>query len=299
MKRRRRTKDLRSLGHEEVLAELGPEWAELAGIQKARGRVVRMALIHRGLGRQHLNAIIFPDRLHMDGLSLASLLALPGEELVGVIPDDKGLRQGDVVTALMHHRATHRTVALPSFSVCDGQAPITLRYNRAVLTQFGANGAVDFSYEVRDASGAVIVRSPMSRLNVMLHGMPGHLMAPVVRRGEDGVVRESDIVPELVVEIPVGKPACRGGDRVYLRMGDAFFEPITLGKLEATLDPMGKLLVPCDDVLRLATEYRKGVFTLEVSYDVEREGILSASPVTIVDFDLSATFVPEKAPVAS
>jgi hypothetical protein len=190
---------------------------------------------------------------------------------------------------LMHHRGVHRTLAVGSFSVCDGSAPITFRYGRVTLEQFGANGLVEFSYEVRCMSGDVIVRSPASPLNVMVHGMPGKLLAPLVLRGADGMVRESDIVPELMVEIPMGTPACRGGDRVFLRMGDAFFTPVTLGKLEATLDPMARILVSCDDVLRLVAEHGKGAFQLDVWYDVERDGSLSSSAIARVPFDLSAS----------
>lgn len=293
---RRRTKDLRSKRDEELLEEMDPGWAELAGAQKARGRTVRMTALYRNALRRNLNTIVFPDRLYMEGLSLAALLSMPRAELVGVIPEYQSLRSGDVVTALMFHRPSHRMIIVGSFSVCEGEAPITIRYSRETLSQFGANGMIEFTYEVRNDSGDITVRSPPSALNVMLHGMPARLMAPMVMRGDDGIVRESDIVPELVVQIPIATPACKGGDRLYLRMGDAFFEPLTLGKLEATLDPMAKILLRCDDILRMAAEYGTGTFELDVAYDIERDGILSPSAAASVAFDLSASLALEHAP---
>lgn len=253
-----------------------------------RGRIVPMTALSHTLAHRPLNPIVFPQQLMMEGVTLATLVSLPRQELVGLIPDYHGLRVGDRITALLYNRALRRTVVAGELCVCDGVSPLNIRYDRHALEQFGQNGRFDFSYEVRSAAGDITLRSPTTTLSVMIHDMPERLRGPVVACGSDGMVRESELIPELVVYIPASEPPCVAGDRVRMRIGDAWFAPVELSVDDVAFDPMAKLQLPCDDILRLLAETGQARIMLEASYEVERNGTLSPSEVSAVAFDLTA-----------
>ncbi|MGA7439146.1 MAG: hypothetical protein WBW32_13580 [Luteibacter sp.] len=286
MTHRRRARKTR-----DFLSQLARQVSGETEVRRARGRLTPMTALHRASIRRSLNPIVFPRRLYTEGLSLAALLSMPEEVLVGVIPDYKGLRHGDILTALIHNRESHKTHVAGALCVCDGAVPLSIHYTREMLEQFDVNGRCDFAYEIRSAAGEVSLRSPPSTLKVKIRDMPERLPAPVIVCGEDGVVRERDIVPQLVVEIPASWPACKAGDCMRLRMGDAWFAPMSVEVLDAGLDPMARLLISCDDVLRMVAEQGDEPFTLEASYDVERQGVFSPSDIAVVAFDLSGSSV--------
>lgn len=281
MKRRREKKQSAEVVKELIYDETG----RLEG-RAVRGWRIRMTALFRCTVQRSLNPIVFPEEMLQEGLSLAALLAMPRQELVGVVPDYRGLRTGDVVTVLMYHRGLHRTVKAGSMCVCHGDSPLTFRFNRPMLEQFGENGRIDFMYEVRSACGDVALRCASVTLDVAVHDMPERLPAPVVLASHDGVVREGDIIPEMVVAIPSGGGECKPGDRLRLRLGDAWFEPMTLGSMDVGREAIAHFLVSCDDVLRLASMQPSETFTLDVSFDLERHGTLSPSGVGTVRFDL-------------
>ncbi|UPG96420.1 hypothetical protein [Luteibacter aegosomatissinici] len=276
----------------EIMQELMyGEDGRLSG-RPVRGWRIRMTALFRCTVQRSLNPIVFPEEMLQEGLSLAALLAMPRQELIGVVPDYRGLRTGDIVTVLMFHRGLHRTVKAGSMCVCHGDAPLTFRFNRPMLEQFGENGRIDFMYEVRSASGDVALRCAAVTLDVAVHDMPERLPAPVVLASQDGVVRETDIVPEMVVAIPSGVGGCKPGDRLRLRLGDAWFEPMTLGSMDVGRETIAHFLVSCDDILRLASMQPSETFTLDVSFDLERHGTLSPSDVGKVRFDLGESDIP-------
>jgi hypothetical protein len=282
MIRRRVTRETNDL-----MAELDPELLAIGASRGLRGKTVRMLALYRAGARRELNAIVFPAKLQREGLSLAALLSMPQQELVGVIPDYQGLREGDTVTAIIHHRSAYRTAVVGTICVCNATGPLTFRYSREVLEQFGMNGRLEFSYEIVNAKGDVTERSPTTTLMVRLHDMQERLSAPQISCSSDGVVREVDIVPALAVDIPLAIPEFRSSDRVHLRIGDGWFEPLKVGRPDGSGVRAATLLVPCDDVLRILEVQGTGAFSLEAAYDIETGGVLIPSEVAVVTFDLS------------
>lgn len=284
MRRTRRLSESQKLSHQAGVVQHAPR-DRSGGV---RGRIVPMTALSHTLAQRPLNPIVFPQQLVMEGVTLATLVSLPRQELVGLIPDYHGLRVGDRITALIHNRAMRKTAVAGEICVCDGVSPLNVRYDRHALEQFGQNGRLEFSYEIRSATGDVTLRSPPTTLPVMMHGMPERLRGPLVVCAADGMVRETEMIPELIVYIPASEPRCAAGDRVRLRIGDAWFAPVELGEADVASDPMAKLQLPCDDILRLLAETGQPRIMLEASYEVERHGTLSPSEVAVVAFDLSA-----------
>jgi hypothetical protein len=275
MKRRRREKF-----SGDARPELNYDWSATGMARNVQPFPVEMRVMLKPRLRRCLNPIVFPDILKRDGLTLASLLAMPNQELLGFVPDFKGFRVGDIVTVMLRHRETKKVVEAGTLTIVESAFPLTFRFSRSVLAQFGVNGRIDFFYEVRAEYGKLTVRSDPVALMVILHQIPGRITAPLA------YATETDL--GLVVEIPASRPACRGGDRVRLRLGDAWFDTLVLTDLEAMLEPMLKLLVRREDILRLAVSEGAAQFGLELAYDIEREGSVSASGSVIVPFDIGS-----------
>ncbi|QDE39360.1 hypothetical protein FIV34_09160 [Luteibacter pinisoli] len=291
MKRRRQKK---MLG--DTRPELNYDWSATGMARNVQPFPVEMRVMLKPRLRRCLNPIVFPDILKRDGLTLASLLAMPNQELLGFVPDFKGLRVGDIVTVMLRHRETKKVVEAGTLTIVESAFPLTFRFSRSVLAQFGVNGRIDFFYEVRAEYGKLTVRSDPTGLMVVLHHIPGRITAPVVYTAVDGVMRVEETAQGLVVDIPASRPSCKGGDRVRMRLGDAWFDTLVLTDLEAMLEPMLKLLIRREDILRLAASEGAARFCLELAYDIEREGSVSASGSVIVPFDVGS--LPEVEPEA-
>jgi hypothetical protein len=236
--------------------------------------------------------IIFPDNLTFDGVTAAALEAMPRGELVGCIPNFQNIQVGEEVRVFLTHEAVDRVVEVSKFVLMKHMLMLTVRFPRSALESFGSSGYIDFRYEVHNPTLGFTFVSPPSTLYVNPYATTRTLPPPVIQGLVEGLVVPASFTDGLVVDIPATAPSCKIGNEIRFRLGEACFEPIILGKLEASLDPMMRFILAREDILRMAAFHATRLFTAEAVYSVEQFGALSVSEPTWVAFDLR---VPEVA----
>ncbi|KJV30426.1 hypothetical protein [Luteibacter yeojuensis] len=270
----------------EYLTRRTKDYSARGKIRNNKGALVRATAFLSPRAQRTPSRIMFADGLTFDGVTAASLADMPREELVGYIPNFQNIRAGEEVRLFCTHDAVDTVVEVSRFVVTKEALVLVVRFPRSVLEAFGMSGYIDFRYELRNAVEEFTIVSPSSTLYVNLHATARYLPPPLVQGLVDGVVVPGSFSDGLVVDIPATEPASKGGNEIRVRIGEACFEPVILGKLEASLDPMMRFILAREDILRMASFHASQLFTVEASYSVEQYGALSVSTPTLVVFDL-------------
>ena len=237
-------------------------------------------------GSRRLPRIEFPQAVQREGLSLASLLTMPGQNLSGIIADYADFELTDVLSICIRRRGGDE-VAVMTMPVAPGNEATVVNFDRHTLEKPGANGPLEFYYYVADKAGNRSKASPVTPVSIFVIQAPESLLPPDVRGASDGLITDNDIKPSLGVVIPAMATPASEGDIVLLNVDDKPTQLARLTKAQASSDPMIEFEISYDDVWTTMARGGQGEFSISFSYTHVRLGVASRSGVTECKFNLS------------
>jgi len=237
-------------------------------------------------GNRRLPRIEFPDVIQREGLSLATLNALPGSVLRGIVSDYEGFNPDDKLHVFIRP-ADSEEVAIKSVPPSPGSETILITFDQGDLERAGADGPAAFYYYVEDKANNRSKASPITPVSLFFIGAPERLPRPKVIAYDDALITEEDIKPVLSAAIPALTPPAKEGDILVLRAGRRAMGRLVLSKDQAGADPMGVVDIPYDIVWDRIAAGKGTSFSEALAYTHYRAGIPSRSEVSDCQFDLA------------
>jgi hypothetical protein len=217
---------------------------------------------------------------------LASLLAMPGRKLSGIIADYADFELTDVLSICIRRRGGEE-VAVMTMPVAPGDEATVVNFDRHALEKPRANGPLEFYYYVADKAGNRSKASPITPVSIFIIGAPESILPPDVMGSLDGLITDDDIKPSLGVVVPAMTPPASEGDVVLLNVDDKPTQIARLTKAQASSDPMIQFDISYDDVWTTMARDGRSDFSSSFSYTHVRYGVSSHSGVAECKFNLS------------
>ncbi|KAF1007344.1 MAG: hypothetical protein GAK28_01983 [Luteibacter sp.] len=239
-------------------------------------------------GGDVLPAIVFDRDIEEKGLTLAKLLAMPGQKLRGIVPNYANGSRGDVLALKMRLRPDGPEVDAGTFVVADPDREIVVEYDRATLERIDGWGTVDFYFYLSDSAGNRRPDPSVAKpIAMWIKGGPDLLLPPLIPGFDtDGIVTDPDARPYLRIRIPAYEPLPLAGDRFIVHVGNQSMETPPLEPGDIGNDPVLDVDYPYRRLFQSTSEPLDEVFDVDVWYDVVRGGVEVPSPAKHVDFDL-------------
>lgn len=245
-----------------------------------------------------LPAIVFDRDIEENGLTLAKLIGMPNEELVGRIPNYDGIAIGDVIYLKMKLRPDGPEIDAGTLVVTRPHDEIFVRYDRVTLERITSWGIVDFYYYVVDEAGNAAPDPSVDKpIAMWITGAPSLLLPPLIPGFDvDGIVTDPDARPYLLVRIPAYEPEPLIGDYFIVHVGNQALQtpPIQAGDIGN--DPVLDVEFPYASLFQSSVPPISDIFDVDVWYDVVRGGLSSPSPAKHVYFNLSIPGGPDPDP---
>lgn len=237
-------------------------------------------------GSRRLPRIEFPEAIQREGLSLASLLTMPGQKLSGIIADYADFELTDVLSICIRRRGGEE-VAVMTMPVAPGDEATVVNFDRHALEKPRANGPLDFYYYVADKAGNRSKASPITPVSIFVIGAPEFLLPPDVMGASDGLITEDDIKPSLGIIIPAMATPASEGDTLLLNVDHKPTQIARLTKAQASSDPMIQFDISYDDVWTTMARDGRSEFSSSFSYTHVRHGVSTHSGAAECKFNLS------------
>lgn len=239
------------------------------------------------VGARRLPRIEFPDDVQREGLSLASLLAMPDARLTGVVPGYTGFDRDDklhIYLRPLDGKEVHVHTVNASLRAGDATS---IELDRAMLERAGVNGSIDVYYYVEDKANNRSRASTSTPLNLYIIGAPESVRAPRVITAAAGFVTEKDIKPDLAFEIPSIEPRASAGDIVALYAGNTALAVTRLKPGEVAADPMTTIRISYNDIWDTFVKDEDLSFKENFWFAHFHESVPSRSRIASSVFDLS------------
>lgn len=246
---------------------------------------IEFQLDRRAPGGGFLPRMELPWSIHQNGLSLATLVSLPDQELTAKIPAYPYMEPTDTIHVV--GRLSHGTGRIEKTVAAVADAEYTvISFTRGDLEGLGGNGLASFTYRVKDRAGNMSVASYAATIKLLLAGAPETLQAIRVPASQGAVITDQAIKPSLTIEVPAMETAAAPGDLLSLYIGGQLVQQIQITASDAQTDPIATFKVSYERVWS-DFEAAHDAAPTEFHYVHMRDRVSSVSESSFYRIDLS------------
>lgn len=246
---------------------------------------VSFQLDRKAPGGTFLPRIELPWSIRQNGLSLATLVALPKQSLSAKIPAYPYMEPGDLIH-LVARLQNGTGIVEKTVAAASDDEYTTASFTRHELESLGGNGPADFTYRVEDRAGNMSVTSYPATIKLFLKGAPETLQGVRVPESQNAVITDQAVKPSLTIQVPAMEPGAAAGDVVSLYIGRRLVHQIQITESESQRDPIAEFNVSYD---RFWTDFGANLdaISTEFYYMHVRDGVSSLSASSFYLIDLS------------